>query len=116
MKTCIKQRRNGNQWTLKTQLEDLDFPNDLTLLSHSHQQMQEKRSELEAISSRVGLNVHKSKIEYLRVKAGSVEPVKLEGNEIEEVETFMYLGRGTFIQLKNIRSSSVVTAHKDALV
>jgi len=32
MKTCTKQRRTGIQWTLKTQLEDLDFANDLTLV------------------------------------------------------------------------------------
>ena len=51
MKICTKQRRNGIQWTLNTQLEDLDFADDLALLSHSHQQMQEKTSELAAISS-----------------------------------------------------------------
>ena len=38
MKICTKQRRNGIQWTLNTQLEDLDFADDLALLSHSHQQ------------------------------------------------------------------------------
>jgi len=58
MKTCTKQRKNGIQLTLKTQ--DLDFADDLALLSHSHQQM-EKTSELAAISSRLGLNIHKGK-------------------------------------------------------
>ena len=37
-------RRNGIQWTHWSQLEDLDFADDLALLSHSHQQMQEKQS------------------------------------------------------------------------
>jgi len=86
MKTCTKQRRNGIQWTLNTQLEDLDFADDLALLSHSHQQMQEKTSELAAISSRVGLNIHKRKTKILKVNAVSMEPVKLEGNEIEEID------------------------------
>jgi len=36
------------------QLEDLDFADDLALLFHSDEQMQEKTSELAAISSRVG--------------------------------------------------------------
>ena len=93
--------------------------------------MQEKTSELAAISSRVGLNIHKCKTKILKVNAVSMEPVKLEGNEIDEVETFTYLGsiidkhggtdadvkarigkaRGAFIQLKNIWSSKVLSLH-----
>ena len=42
MKKTTKYRRNGIQWTPWRQLEDLDFADDLALLSHSHQQMQEK--------------------------------------------------------------------------
>ena len=60
-KICAKQRLNGIQWTLNMKLEDLDFADDLALLSHNHQQMQEKTSELAAISSRVGLNIHNYK-------------------------------------------------------
>ena len=92
MKTCARQRRKGIQWTLWTQLEDLDFADDLALLSHNHQQMQEKISELAATSSRVDLHVHSGKTKVLKVNAESMEPVTLEVNEIEEVETFTYLG------------------------
>ena len=42
MKKTTKYRRNGIQWTPWSQLEDLDFADDLALLSHSHQQMQGK--------------------------------------------------------------------------
>jgi len=73
MKTCTKQRRNGIQWILNTQLEDLDFADDL---------VQEKTSELAVISSRVGLNIHKCKTKNLKVNAVSTKPVKLEENEI----------------------------------
>ena len=45
MKTTTKNRRNGIQWTPWSQLEDLDFADDLALLSHSHKQMQEKKCE-----------------------------------------------------------------------
>jgi len=54
--------------------------------------MQEKTNELAAISSRVGLNLHKWKTKILKVNAVSMVPVKLEGNEIDEVDTFTYLG------------------------
>jgi hypothetical protein len=42
MNTSTAGKRNGIQWTLWTQLEDLDFADDLALLSHTQQQMQEK--------------------------------------------------------------------------
>ena len=41
-KTATKEKRNGIQWTMLTQLDDLDFADDLALLSHSHRQMQER--------------------------------------------------------------------------
>ena len=44
MKTVTEGKRNGIQWTMRTQLDDLDFADDLALLSHSHNQMQEKTS------------------------------------------------------------------------
>ena len=40
MKTPPTGRNNGIQWTLWTQLDDLDFADDLAFLSHSHSQMQ----------------------------------------------------------------------------
>jgi len=40
----------------------------------------------------VGLDAHKGKTKILNLNAASVEPVKLEENEIQEVEAFTYLG------------------------
>nr|KAG5714489.1 hypothetical protein BaRGS_006935 [Batillaria attramentaria] len=48
MKTTTAGRKNGIQWTLWTQLDDLDFADDLALLSHSHSQIQDKTTRLEA--------------------------------------------------------------------
>jgi hypothetical protein len=41
MKTSTDQKRNGIQLTFWKQLDDLDFADDLALLSHTQQQMQE---------------------------------------------------------------------------
>ena len=35
--------------------------------------------------------MYKGKTKVLRVKAASAEPVTLEGNEIEEIDTFTYM-------------------------
>ena len=61
MKETISDSRNGIQWTLVDQLEDLDFADDLALLSHTHSQMQAKTSKLEAISSKLGLKINTDK-------------------------------------------------------
>ena len=45
-RTAIAQARNGIQWTLWLQLGDLDFAEDLALLSHTHRQMQEKTNSV----------------------------------------------------------------------
>ena len=41
MKTTTTGGNNGIQWPLWTQLDDLDFADDLALLSNNHSQMQD---------------------------------------------------------------------------
>ena len=55
MKTTTKKRRNGIQWTLWSQLDDLDFADDPALLSHSHEHMLEKTDLLNLVSAQTGL-------------------------------------------------------------
>ena len=129
MKTCNSGRRNGIQWTLWNQLDDLDFADDLALLSHSHQQMQEKSSLLLNVSAQVGLNIHRGKTKVLKINGNSKEPVRLNGEALEEVDSFTYLGsivntqggteadvksriskaRAAFIQLRNVWSSKEIS-------
>ena len=73
-------------------MDDLDSADDLALLSHNHQQMQEKTSDLHHTSMQVGLTLKKQKTKIMRINAGTDEPVKIEGEELEEVESFTYLG------------------------
>ena len=92
MKTTTEETRNGIQWTLWDQLEDLDFADDLALLSHSHQQIQEKTARLKTTSCQVGLDIHPKKTQIMKINTQSTDPVTLDGNRIEEVESFIYLG------------------------
>ncbi|VDO84770.1 unnamed protein product, partial [Schistosoma margrebowiei] len=41
MKTSTSEGKHGTQWTFRMQLDDLDFADDLALLSQTQQQMQE---------------------------------------------------------------------------
>ena len=58
MKTETKGKRNGIQWKMFTQLDDLDFADDLALIFHSHRQMQDKTTHMARISAQVGLKIN----------------------------------------------------------
>ena len=92
MREVTAGKRNGIQWTLWTHLDDLDFADDLALLSHTHSQMQEKTEELDDASKRLGLHMHSGKTKVLKVNSGSDIPITLADRPLEEVESFTYLG------------------------
>ena len=131
MKNSTADRKNGIQWTLFDQLEDLDFADDLALLSQNHQQMQDKTTELVATSSQAGLKIHEGKTKIFKINTACDDPVKIGENELEEVKAFTYLGsiidkqggtdadvrarigkaRAAYLQLKNLWCSKVVSNH-----
>lgn len=47
MKQTTYNKKNGIQWSLTEHLDDLDFADDIALLSHTHQQTQDKLTRLE---------------------------------------------------------------------
>ncbi|VDP69755.1 unnamed protein product [Schistosoma curassoni] len=51
MKTSTSEGKHGIQWTAQNQLDDLDFADDLALLSHTHEQMQIKTTSVAAAST-----------------------------------------------------------------
>ncbi|KAK2193911.1 hypothetical protein NP493_6g07016 [Ridgeia piscesae] len=92
MKKTTKYRRNGIQWTPWSQLEDLDFADDLALLSHSHQQMQEKTELLNTVSTQLGLNINRSKTRIMKANTKNNNPITMNGEPLEETDSFTYLG------------------------
>ena len=92
MKETTQGKKNGIQWSLLEQLDDLDFADDLALLSHKHSQMQDKTSTLESIASSIGLRINREKTKVMRINTNSIEPIVLQDGELEEVTEFTYLG------------------------
>nr|KAG5685975.1 hypothetical protein BaRGS_017414 [Batillaria attramentaria] len=68
------------EWTLWTQLDDLDFADDLALLSHSHSQMQDKTTCLEATSAGTGLKINRKKTELMKINTTANTPVTVGGS------------------------------------
>ena len=92
MKETTTGSRNGIQWTLVDQLEDLDFADDLALLAHTHTQMQAKTTKLEAISSKLGLKINTDKTKTIRINSNASEQIMINNFGIEDVTSFTYLG------------------------
>ena len=129
MKTTTTGRNNGIQWTLWTQLDDLDFADDLALLSHNHSQMQDKTTLLETTSAGTGLKINRKKTELMKMNTTANAPITVGGEPIKEVESFVYLGnvvdhqggtdrdvtarigkaRAAFVMLKNIWASGGIS-------
>ncbi|VDO50277.1 unnamed protein product [Schistosoma margrebowiei] len=70
------------------QLGDLNFTDGLALLPHARQQMQVKTTNVPAASESVGLNIHKGKIKIHKYNMESTKPITLNGETLEEVESF----------------------------
>ena len=83
---------NGIQWTPFTQLEDLEFADDIGLLSHTKQQMQNKINKITVEAKKVGLNINKEKTKILKLNSKNSEKITCEDSVLEEVEKFTYLG------------------------
>ncbi|VDO49867.1 unnamed protein product [Schistosoma margrebowiei] len=126
MKTSTSEGKRGIKWTARNQLDYFDFTDDLTLLSHTHEQMQIKTASLAAVSALVGLSIHMGKTMVLKFN-----PITLDGETLEDVESFTYLGSiideqgrsnadvkarigkagAAFLQLKNVWNSKQLSTN-----
>ncbi|VDP76563.1 unnamed protein product [Schistosoma curassoni] len=87
MKTSTSEGKHRIQWTSSMQLDDLDFADDLALLSQTQQQMQEKTTSVAAASAAIGLNIHKGKSKILRYNTTCINPITIDGEALEDVKT-----------------------------
>ncbi|VDO88438.1 unnamed protein product [Schistosoma margrebowiei] len=111
MKTSTSEGKHGIQWTSRMQLDDLDFADDLALLSQSQQQMQEKTTKC-------------------------TNPITIDGEDLEDVKPFTDLGsiidehggsdadvkarigkaRAAYLQLRNIWNSKQLSTNTKKIV
>ena len=88
----MEDQRRGMRWTPITTLEDLDFADDLALLSHTRQHIQGKTDRLSMFSSQVGLRISLKKTEAMCVNAPSPTKIWVRGQDIPNTNKFTYLG------------------------
>ncbi|VDP60412.1 unnamed protein product [Schistosoma curassoni] len=132
MKTSTPEGSYGIQWTARMQLDDLDFADDLALLSQTQQQIQEKTASIAAVSAAVDLNVYTGKSKILRYNTACTNPITIDGDDLEDVKSFTYLGsiideqggsdadvkarignrRTAYLQLQNIWNSKQLSVNQ----
>ena len=82
----------GIQWHLMKRLEDLEYADDLALLTHRVQDMRSKMEDLIVNGGRVGLRVNADKTKLMKVVTNQAGGVRIGQELLEEVESFQYLG------------------------
>ncbi|VDP29888.1 unnamed protein product [Schistosoma margrebowiei] len=93
--------------------------------------MKESTTSVAPTSATVGLNIHKGKIKILRYNTTCTKPVTIDGEDLEDLKTFTYLGRiidehngsdadvklqigkarAAYLQMKNIRNSKQLSTN-----
>ena len=87
-----KQANIRIRWRFTDQLEDLDFADDIALISTTQHQMRKKTDKLAETSQRIGLNISKTKTQVMRLNRKNTEPIKFQnGDTIKEIKDFTYL-------------------------
>ncbi|KAJ8717892.1 hypothetical protein PYW07_005822 [Mythimna separata] len=125
----FNERRRGIEWGLSSVLEDLDYADDLCLLSHTHADMQAKLNDLRQEAAKTGLKINSRKTQEMRTGVINTAPLLIGTEAVERVQKFTYLGsvvaetggteedvasriakaRGTFAQLRPVWQSRKLT-------
>ena len=95
----IETTKNGNRgirWTLTSILEDLDYADDIGLLSNRHKNMQEKMDKLTRTALQIGLKLNTAKNKLMRINNKTENPITINNinnsEALEDVQDFAYLG------------------------
>lgn len=88
MRRTKEDQARGTQWTWYSTLEDLDFTDDLALLSHTHTHTHEKTAQ--SFGQQVGLVINCSKTKVMFIN--TAKSVKIKEQDLELSHSFSYLG------------------------
>ncbi|KAL5010020.1 hypothetical protein ScPMuIL_012325 [Solemya velum] len=122
MRSSLSDGNTGIRWTLFSHREDLDYADDLALLSHLENNMQDKTSRLQQNATSIGLNINIKKTEVMALNCRVPPDIEINGNHLKCSSSFTYLGstvtskggadkdiqsrigkaRGAFVKLHNI--------------
>ena len=80
------------RWNFTSKLEELDFADDIALISSCYAHMQTKIRQLNQFAARSGLRINKKKAQVLRINSRCENIVLIDDQELKEVDKFNFLG------------------------
>jgi len=92
MRHTVKDEETGLTWNFTSRLEDLDFADDVALISSTQRQCQLKANRLVTNAARSDLGVSVDKCKVMRTNARNNGAITVNGQVLEDVEKFIYLG------------------------
>ena len=92
MRHTAKDKGTGLRWKFTSKLEDLDFADDVALISSTLRHVQLKTDRLVENAERTDLRVIVGKCKVMRVNARNNEAITVKGLVLEDIEKFIYLG------------------------
>ena len=93
MRQTTQNARHGIQWTMFSQLEDLDYADDIALLSTNARHLQQKANVLNENAKKSGLHINMKKTKVMHLNLTEPHPqIMIDGEELEAVDDFTYLG------------------------
>jgi len=88
----ISTKRTGITWNLFRQLEDLDYADDICLLSHTINNMQAKIDHLVTLARSVGLEINIEKTKAMAINIKNPRHPVINNTPTDYVDNFHYLG------------------------
>ena len=92
MRNVTEDKARGLRWKFTSVLEDLDYADDIALLSSTFQHIQEKTCKLSDVAAHTGLKINSKKTKIMRLNNKCHDNVSVNNKDIEEVDKFVYLG------------------------
>jgi len=88
MSRATEDKARGIKRTILISLEDLDFADDIALLSSKQTHLQEKTTRLSRYAQQIELFINTKK---MVMRINTPDKITEDGSELEDVESFTYL-------------------------
>ena len=92
LRRALDGKKRGLTWRLTETLEDMEYADDICLVSLNHENMQKKLDDLWEESKKVGLEINPLKTEEIRFNTKVKQRLSLNGEDIKRSSEFCYLG------------------------
>jgi len=92
LRTALDGKKSGLAWRVQESLEDMEYADDVCIVSHKYEHICRKLDDLWKESKKAGLEINSSKTEEIRVNTIVKQGLRLHGEDIKRSSDFCYLG------------------------